>query len=95
MGTVVFPNAEVKVFLTATLEERARRRFLEREGQTPGPGDLETEAGKIHERDTRDSGRAVAPLKKPDGALEVDTSDLSFEAQVEVILHHVKTLTEK
>ena len=47
----------------------------------------------IQERDDRDSGRSVAPLRKPDGAMEVDTSYLTFEEQVEVILNHVKSLT--
>jgi 3-phosphoshikimate 1-carboxyvinyltransferase len=95
MGTVVFPDAEVKVFLTASLPERARRRFLEREGRLPSPPELEEETARIQERDSRDSGRAVAPLRKPEGALEVDTSDLSFEAQVEVLLRHIDTLTEQ
>jgi len=95
MGTVVFPDAEVKIFLTARLEERARRRFLEREGRVPGPRELAREEEKIQERDTRDSGRSVAPLRKPDDALEVDTSDLSFEAQVQVIVDRVKTLTDR
>jgi pantoate ligase/cytidylate kinase len=95
MGTVVFPDAEVKIFLTATLPERARRRFLERNRRSPSPEELEEEAGKIRARDTRDAEREVAPLKKPDGALEVDTSDLSFEGQVEIIIHRVKLLTEK
>jgi cytidylate kinase len=94
MGTVVFPDAEVKVFLTASLPERARRRFLERDGRDPEGGELDREAATIQERDARDSSRAVAPLKKPEGALEVDTSDLTFEAQVQAILDHVKTLTE-
>ncbi len=94
MGTVVFPGAEVKIYLTAKLEERARRRFLEREGRVPGPVELREEGHRIQERDTRDEGRALAPLKKPDEALEVDTSELSFEAQVELILRHVRTLTE-
>ena len=93
MGTVVFPDAEVKIFLTAELNERASRRFLERKGNTPSSQELEVEAGKIQERDDRDSGRSVAPLRKPDGAMEVDTSYLTFEEQVEVILNHVKSLT--
>lgn len=92
MGTVVFPDANLKVFLTATLKERARRRFLEREARAPGPGEVEGEARSIERRDSRDSGRAVAPLRKPEGALEVDTSNLSFEAQVEVILRAAKNL---
>ena len=95
MGTVVFPGAEVKVYLTADLPERARRRFLEREGRDSTPDEVAREAEKIQERDTRDSGRAVAPLKKPVGALEVDTSELSFEEQVQVIINHVIALTDR
>jgi len=92
MGTVVFPHAEVKVFLIADLRERARRRFLERENRNPSPEELVVEAGRIQERDARDSGRQLAPLKKADGALEVDTSDLSFEAQVSIIVNFVRNL---
>ncbi len=95
MGTVVFPEAEVKIFLTAALDERARRRFLEREGREPTEGELAREAMKIQERDTRDSARAVAPLKKPRGSLVVDTSELTFQVQVQVIIDHVRTLTDK
>ena len=95
MGTVVFPEADVKVYLTAALPERAGRRYLEREGRAPSTGELEEESTRIQERDTRDAGRAFAPLRKPEGALEVDTSELAFDAQVEIILRHVKNLTEK
>jgi 3-phosphoshikimate 1-carboxyvinyltransferase len=92
MGTVVFPDAELKVFLTAGLEERARRRFLQREGRAPSPGELRTESERIQERDARDSGRALAPLRKAEGAMEVDTSDLSFDAQVDIITTFVGNL---
>jgi len=95
MGTVVFPDAELKVFLTANLEERAFRRFLERQDRRPSKEELQEEAEKIRERDERDSGRSVAPLKMAEGAIEVDTSNLSFEGQVEVIINHVKVLTER
>ncbi len=95
MGTVVFPNAEVKIYLTADLRERAFRRFLERSGTEPSDAELTLEAGKIQERDERDSSRVFAPLKKAPGAIEVDTSFLSFEAQVQVIIDHVKSLTER
>ena len=95
MGTVVFPDAEVKIFLTANLQERARRRFLEREEREPDPEELAAEARKIQERDARDAGRAVAPLRKPAGALEVDTSELTFQEQVQVIIDRVITLTDK
>jgi len=93
MGTVVFPDAEVKIFLTADLKERAFRRFLERQGRRPSEEELEGEARNIRERDERDSSRAVAPLKRAEGAMVVDTSDLTFEAQVGVIINHVKVLT--
>lgn len=95
MGTVVFPDAEVKIYLTADLQERARRRFLEREGRDPTSEEVAREAQRIQERDARDSGRAMAPLKKPPGALEVDTSELTFEGQVEVIINHVRSLTHE
>ncbi|MCJ7628409.1 MAG: (d)CMP kinase [Longimicrobiales bacterium] len=94
MGTVVFPDAEVKIFLTANLNERACRRFLERQGEPPSGQEVVEEAARIQERDERDSGRAVAPLRKAEGAIEVDTTFLSFEAQVEVIINHVKALTD-
>ena len=93
MGTVVFPDAEIKVFLTAELNERASRRFLERQGRRPAAQELREEAERIRARDERDSGRSVAPLRKPPGAFVLDTSDLTFEAQVEVIIDHVKLLT--
>lgn len=93
MGTVVFPDAEVKIYLTAELNERAFRRFLERKGNPPSSLELDYEAGKIQERDDRDSGRSVAPLRMPPGAIQVDTSNLTFEEQVEVIIGHVKSLT--
>ena len=92
MGTVVFPHAEVKVFLTAGLEERARRRFLQREGKAPSSRELQVESERIQERDARDSGRASAPLRKAEGALEVDTSHLTFDAQVDVITSFIKNL---
>jgi len=95
MGTVVFPDAEVKVYLTAVLPERAGRRYREREGRDPTPEELKEEGARIQERDTRDAGRVLAPLRKPEGALEVDTSELTFDAQVEIILRHVRSLTGK
>jgi len=95
MGTVVFPDAEVKIFLTADLPRRAARRFLEREGREPSSAELIEESQRIRERDERDSGRAFAPLRKPEGAAVVDTSNLSFKAQVDIIVDLVKALTEK
>ena len=80
-GSVVFPHAEVKVFLVADIEARARRRLA----QLRGMG-IEQDIGAIRqnilERDAMDSGRALSPLLRPAGAFTVDTSGLTIEAQV-------------
>ena len=94
MGTVVFPDAGVKVFLTASLKERARRRFLERTGREPGREELELEANALRMRDDRDRGRGLSPLRKPEDAFELDSSTLSFEEQVQTIVRWVWDLTE-
>jgi cytidylate kinase len=86
MGAVVFPDAGVKVFLVADLGERARRRYLERTGAEPRPDDVRIEAEAIAERDRRDSQREHAPLRKPEGALELDTTRLSFGEQVDAVV---------
>ena len=82
IGTVVLPDAEVKIFLTASAEERARRRMrdLEKKGITQ---DYESILEDIRYRDRQDSGRAAAPLKAADDAVLVDTSELSFEESFE------------
>jgi len=78
MGTVIFPDAEVKIFLSASSRTRAvrRQKDLQAQGETV---DLDTLVSMIDERDARDSGRDTAPLKKQDDMVEVDTSDLSVE----------------
>src|ERR1044071_6885967 len=80
IGTAVFPDAPVKVFLTATPEARARRRLLQR-GAPSGPGDVAREAALLAERDRRDSTRPVAPLRRAEDAVLLDTTTLSFEEQ--------------
>lgn len=92
MGTVVFPDADLKVFLTASLRERAKRRLLQDDRPTDPP-DVRREAERIGERDTSDTDRAVAPLRKAEGALEIDTTDLAFETQVERIVEAAAGLT--
>ena len=83
IGTVVFPDAVLKVFLLASLEERARRRVAEAEpGREDDPAVLASYAQSLAERDRRDRERAVAPLKPADDALYLDTSDLDFDTQV-------------
>jgi cytidylate kinase len=78
MGTVVFPQAQVKIFLTASPEERAKRRYkqLKEKGLGVNLADL---IGEIRERDERDSRRAVAPLKAAASALELDSTQLTID----------------
>jgi cytidylate kinase len=76
IGTVVFPDAEVKIFLTATDEERARRRCLELRSKGMEVS-LETTLREVRARDHQDSTRAVAPLKKADDAIEVVTDGMT------------------
>lgn len=77
IGTVVLPDADVKVFLTATAAERARRRCLELEQRgTPQP--FEKVLAEIEERDYNDSHRATAPLRQAEDAVLLDTTELDF-----------------
>lgn len=85
IGTVVFPDAALKVFLTATPVARARRRLLQDGLGTEEPG-LGEEAGRLAERDRLDAGRPVAPLRKAADALELDTTELGFADQVAAIV---------
>jgi cytidylate kinase len=89
MGTVVFPGAEAKVFMTADLPERARRRLNEQGVTAPSAAQLVREAERIGERDRGDSEREVSPLRRPEGALDLDTTHLTLAEQVEAILRHV------
>jgi cytidylate kinase len=90
MGTVIFPDAPCKVFLTASLEERARRR-LTQEGKDPTPAALREEEERIRSRDEIDEKRETAPLRAPEGALLIDTTGLSFEEQVDRIIRAVQS----
>ena len=89
MGSVVFPDAQVKIFLTASSEERARRRYnqLKEKGIDVS---LATLTSEIEERDHRDRTRSVAPLKAPAAALEVDSTAYSIREVVEKILVKVR-----
>ncbi|TVP54801.1 MAG: (d)CMP kinase [Gemmatimonadales bacterium] len=92
-GSVVFPDASVKVFLTAGIEERARRRLLQdqEEGQEPpSMRAVRREAERLAERDRQDETREIAPLRRPEGAIEVDTTGLSFEEQVARVVEAVR-----
>ncbi len=81
IGTVVFPDAPLKVFLTASPEERARRRLAQRGGRVD-PSELRREAAALAARDQADSTRAVAPLRAAADAVMLDTTRLSLDDQV-------------
>lgn len=98
IGTVVFPQAEVKVFLTADPRERARRRVLQRLGdtqldQTEIDALVEKTLADIERRDDLDSHRAVAPLRAADDAYHIDSSSLSIEAVCDKICALVKQVS--
>ena len=93
MGTVVFPEADVKIFLVASLEERARRRLLQDYGHEPTAFEIQEEAQRIEHRDQADRSRSHSPLRRPEHAVEVDTTGLPFDDQVSLILKRVKDLT--
>jgi cytidylate kinase len=76
---VVFPNAEVKIFLDASAEERARRRFAELRA-AGRPADLSETLREMEERDKRDSERDLAPLRMADDALRIDSSNATADA---------------
>lgn len=85
IGTVVFPDAPVKVFLTAAPEERVRRRLTQR-GEAVDPARVKRESDALAARDEADSRRPVAPLKPAADALMLDSTRLSFEEQVERVV---------
>lgn len=90
LGTVVFPEAEVKIFLVADVTERARRRLLQK-GREPGSeSEVSLEADRLSSRDHIDRTRGIAALKKADDATEIDGTHHSFEEQVEAILEEVR-----
>jgi cytidylate kinase len=90
MGSVVFPDADVKIYLVADLAERARRRLGERGVEDPSEDEVNAESKEIAERDRRDSEREISPLRKPEGAHLIDTTRLSFEEQVDSIVKLVE-----
>ena len=89
IGSVVFPEAALKIFLTASAATRAERRLIPRgEGVSVERLDRETQA--LVARDTADAARPVAPLKRPEDAIPLDGTRLSFEEQVEAIAAHAR-----
>ena len=88
IGTVVFPDADMKFFLDAAPEERAARRFMEDKQVNPC-ATLEQTLAEINERDRRDSTRADSPLKIADDAIVIDSTGLSIDGVLNCMLDHV------
>lgn len=90
IGTNILPNADTKIYLTASVETRAKRRFLEL--QEKGVDcNIEAIAQDIAERDSRDMNREIAPLRQAEDAVLIDSSDLTIEEVVQAILSHCKS----
>ena len=85
IGTVVLPNANLKIFLTADLAERAKRRMLEREQKGQNQQTLEETMEEMSTRDYKDSHREISPLCKASDAIEIDTTNLSVSQVIEKI----------
>jgi len=94
MGTVIFPHATLKVFLTASVDARAQRRYkqLIDKGFSASMEDL---LNDLKERDARDSSRAVAPLKPAEGAYMLETSNMTADQAVEQVLHWYAAVKRK
>jgi cytidylate kinase len=91
IGTVVFPDADLKIFLTAAPETRAGRRISQR-GQPLEPGDLDAETQALAARDRADSIREVAPLRPAEDAIHLDTTSLDFAEQVRFIVDRARPI---
>lgn len=93
MGTVVFPDAAVKIYLDAHPRERARRRIRQR-GGTAGAAEIEEEARRLKNRDERDSSRSLAPLVRAGDAVLLDTTHMDPKAQMEAVVRLVGALED-
>lgn len=89
MGTVVFPNADCKIFLSASADVRAKRRYEEEVQKGKNPNYEQIKAS-ILQRDEMDSNRAIAPLKKAEDALEIDTSLMGIDEVVDAIMKSIE-----
>ncbi len=94
IGTVVLPDAEVKVYMTATAEARAKRRYLENKSKGIDSNLLNLKYD-IVKRDYQDTHRKISPLKKAKGAVEIDTSDMSIDEVVDEIMRLIYPFLEE
>ena len=90
IGTVVLPHADVKIYLTASAEKRADRRFLELEEKCPGAQSFDSVLADVIKRDEQDMNREIAPLRQADDAVLVDTSDADLEESEQMLLRVCK-----
>lgn len=88
MGTVVFPDADVKFFLSASADTRALRRYQEMAGKTTAT--LAEVTADINRRDQNDSTRELAPLKPADDAIRIDSTELSIREVVDLMISHIR-----
>lgn len=94
IGTVVFPDAELKIFLTASPEVRAQRRFDEMKAKGENPI-YEEVLANVRERDQRDTTRAESPLRKADDAIELDNSQITIEEQLQWAIEMFNKTTQQ
>ena len=92
IGTVIFPEADLKFFLTASIDERAKRRLAELEAQGGDAPSFEEMREQIRARDEGDSTRAIAPLKKAQGAIEIDTTQFTLDEVVNQMVAKINTV---
>ena len=95
IGTVVLKDAEVKVFMTASVEARAKRRYDQNLAQGILTSDLETIEKEIRERDYQDTHREFSPLRKAEDAVEIDTSDMTIAEVVEAVYNLAEPFLKK
>ena len=94
IGTVVLPHADLKIYQIASVETRAKRRYLENK-ERGLEADLETIKKEIEQRDYQDMHRAISPLKKADDAIELDTSNMTLEEVVDQVLTLINKTREE
>lgn len=90
IGTVIFPDADVKFFMTASIDERAKRRLAELEAQGGDAPSYNELREQIKQRDEGDSTRAIAPLRKAEGAIEIDTTNYTLDQVVDVMVNAIR-----